>query len=169
MTLKSRAANALITAGMTTAATTTAALVISKLETGSAAAGLNATSHIVWGDEAARVDGFEAKYTLVGGLLNAGAMLAWAVLHEAMPRQQTTVGALTKGLGLSISSRKSSERASHSTNPVQSASVPSTGYARSATMNPTIKRRRRLLGLSQRFTRSSMALSRGGGALAAKR
>lgn len=98
MTFKSRAANALITASVTTAATTAAALVISKLETGSAAAGLNATSHILWGDEAARVDGFEPKYTLVGGLLNAGAMLAWAVLHEAMPRQQTTVGALTKGL-----------------------------------------------------------------------
>lgn len=90
--------NALATAGLTTAATTLAALVISKLETGSAAAGLNATSHIVWGDEAARVDGFEPKYTVVGGLLNAGAMLAWSVVHEAFPRPRGTFAAVTKGL-----------------------------------------------------------------------
>lgn len=90
--------NALATAGLTTAATTLAALVVSKLETGSAPAGLNATSHILWGDEAARVDGFEPKFTVVGGLLNAGAMLAWSVAHEALPRPRNTIAALTKGL-----------------------------------------------------------------------
>lgn len=90
--------NALATAGLTTAATTLAALVVSKLETGSAPAGLNATSHILWGDEAAHVDGFEPKYTVVGGLLNAGAMLAWSVMHEALPRPRGTIAAVTKGL-----------------------------------------------------------------------
>jgi hypothetical protein len=98
MSLKQRAQNVLITGSVTTVATTAAALIVSKLETGSAAAGLNATSHIVWGDEAASVDGFEAKYTLVGGLLNAGAMLAWSVLHEVMPQQTGTLAALGKGL-----------------------------------------------------------------------
>jgi hypothetical protein len=98
MTLKQRAKNVLITGGLTTAATTTAALIVSKLETGSAAAGLNATSHIVWGEEAALVDGFEPKYTLIGGLLNAGAMLAWSVLHEVLPPQPGALNALTKGL-----------------------------------------------------------------------
>ena len=90
--------NVLTTAGLTTAATTIAALGVSKLETGSASAGLNATSHILWGDEAARVDGFEPKYTLVGALLNAGAMVAWSVFHEAMPRTSGPFTALTKGL-----------------------------------------------------------------------
>lgn len=90
--------NALTTAGVTTAATTLAALAISKLSTGSAAAGLNATSHILWGDEAATVDGFEPRYTLVGGLLNAGAMLAWSVMHAATPRSRGPLGALSKGL-----------------------------------------------------------------------
>jgi hypothetical protein len=90
--------NALATAGLTTAATTLAALIISKSETGSAAAGLNATSHILWGDEAARVDGFEPKYTVVGGLINAGAMLAWSVVHEAIPRPRGTFAPITKGL-----------------------------------------------------------------------
>ena len=90
--------NALATAGLTTAATTLAALVVSKLETGSAAAGLNATSHILWGDEAAHVDGFEPKYTVVGGLLNAGAMLAWSVMHEALPRPRGTIAEVAKGL-----------------------------------------------------------------------
>ena len=98
MTLKRRAQNVFITGGLTTVATTAAALIVSKLETGRAAAGLNATSHIVWGEEAASVDGFEPKYTLVGGLLNAGAMLAWSVLHEVLPPQPGALSALSKGL-----------------------------------------------------------------------
>ena len=101
MKIESYTRNAWATAGLTTAATTVAALVISKLETGSAAAGLNATSHIVWGDEAARVDGFEPKYTVVGGLLNAGAMLAWSVLHAALPRPRGMLTAVTSGLFIS--------------------------------------------------------------------
>jgi hypothetical protein len=98
MNLERRATNVLISAGLTTAATTGAALIISKLETGSAAAGLNATSHIVWGDEAASVDHFAPKYTVVGGLLNAGAMLAWSVFHELMPQKPGALGALSKGM-----------------------------------------------------------------------
>jgi len=101
MNAESYTRNAWATAGLTTAATTIAALVISKLETGSAAAGLNATSHIVWGDEAARVDGFEPKYTVVGGLLNAGAMLAWSVLHAALPRPRGAITAVSQGLFMS--------------------------------------------------------------------
>lgn len=98
MGLRESAQNVLITGAVTTAATTAAALLVARWETGSAAAGLNATSHIIWGDEATKVDGFVPKYTLVGGLLNAGAMLAWSVLHETLPRQRSSLGALTKGV-----------------------------------------------------------------------
>lgn len=97
MNLRECTENVLITSAVTTAATTAAALVVSRLETGNAAAGLNATSHILWGDEAARVDGFVPKYTLVGALLNAGAMVAWSVVHEALPRQRGSLSALLKG------------------------------------------------------------------------
>lgn len=67
---------------------TTAAIAASlagRWQSRSYAAPLNATSHIVWGDEAARHDEASAKYTGTGALLHYGAALFWAALHEAMP------------------------------------------------------------------------------------
>lgn len=88
---------ALVTAGIATAVTSVAALLLSKLQTGRAAAGLNATSHIVWGDSAARADAFDVTHTALGATLNAGAMAAWAVVHELLPNARTPLGALAKG------------------------------------------------------------------------
>jgi hypothetical protein len=53
-----------------------------KRETGSAAAPLNATSHIVWGDQAAVQDAPSLKYTLTGFVLNHASAIFWAAVYE---------------------------------------------------------------------------------------
>lgn len=88
----------LVTTGVATAVTTGAALLVSKLETGRAPAGLNATSHIVWGDGAARVDTLDVEHTFLGGVLNAGAMASWALVQELLPRARSPLGAFAKGV-----------------------------------------------------------------------
>lgn len=70
-------------AGLATAAT---AAIAGKRETGSFAAPLNATSHIIWGEEAARQGKASLKYTLSGFLLNHGATIFWASLYERLMR-----------------------------------------------------------------------------------
>src|SRR5688500_2750991 len=60
-------------AAIASVATTAAALLLGRKEVGSAAAPLNATSHIVWGDDAANHDEVDWRHTAVGTLLNAGA------------------------------------------------------------------------------------------------
>jgi hypothetical protein len=89
--------SALMTAGIATAVTSAVALVISKLQTGHASAGLNATSHIAWGDSAALANVPDFKHTAVGAALNTGAMGAWAIVHELLPRARSPLGALAKG------------------------------------------------------------------------
>lgn len=74
--------NTLLTATVAAVGTTIAALAMGQQENGDPAAPLNATSHILWGDEAAEQDGFSVRYTLVGVALNASAMLGWAALQE---------------------------------------------------------------------------------------
>lgn len=51
-------------------------------ETGSWAAPLNATSHILWGDKAASVNRVSPKYTLPGILLTHASAVFWAVFYE---------------------------------------------------------------------------------------
>ena len=70
----------------TTAATTAAIAASGAIELHNAAAPLNAISHIVWGDTAARQNGTSARYTVLGTALNAAAMASWAVLHQAIFR-----------------------------------------------------------------------------------
>lgn len=53
-----------------------------KRETASYAAPINATSHILWGDEAARHDRASLKYTATGFVLNHLAAVMWAAVHE---------------------------------------------------------------------------------------
>ncbi len=53
-----------------------------KREAASYAAPLNATSHIVWGDEAGRRDRPSLKYTATGFVLNHLAAVMWAAVHE---------------------------------------------------------------------------------------
>ncbi|HCY64622.1 MAG TPA: hypothetical protein DHV59_17725 [Oxalobacteraceae bacterium] len=63
-------------------ATTLAAALAGKRETSSYAAPINATSHIVWGDEAARHNRPSLKYTGTGFLLNHAATIMWAAVYE---------------------------------------------------------------------------------------
>jgi hypothetical protein len=65
-------------------AAATAASLAGKCEEGSYAAPLNATSHILWGDEAASKDRASLKYTLTGFLLNHGSAIFWAWFYEKL-------------------------------------------------------------------------------------
>lgn len=75
--------NGLITGAASVAATTMALAAYGKAKEGSAFTPFNAVSHMVFGDEAARVDGWSAKETLTGFGLHASAVHAWAMLYEA--------------------------------------------------------------------------------------
>lgn len=70
-----------------TTATTAATLALGAANDTSAWAPLNAVSHIVWGDEAARHTEASAAYTATGAALNGGAMLMWATAHTALRRR----------------------------------------------------------------------------------
>ncbi|HYD95209.1 MAG TPA: hypothetical protein VEC01_07780 [Noviherbaspirillum sp.] len=63
-------------------ATSAVAALAGKRETASYAAPINATSHILWGDEAARHDSASLKYTVSGFVLNHLAAVMWAAVHE---------------------------------------------------------------------------------------
>src|SRR5512139_1509082 len=55
-----------------------------KRDSGSAIAPINATSHIAWGNRsrAGRVEHADAKHTIPGLLLHAGACVFWASIYE---------------------------------------------------------------------------------------
>ena len=94
----------LVRTAVCTATTTAVATVFSKLQTRRPAAALNATSHIVWGDRAFRVDEADLRHTLVGGLLNAGAMLAWSTVCALLPAPRSAVGRVAKAAGVTAAS-----------------------------------------------------------------
>lgn len=62
--------------------TTAAVALLGRRETGSAAAPINATSHVLYGDEAGTADAVDVKHTLPGLLINTGAGVFWAFLRE---------------------------------------------------------------------------------------
>lgn len=82
MNVASIARQSALPAALATATTTAAVTGLTKLNDGSGAAGLNAVSHILWGDEATSKDELSAKYTLIGGALNSAAVASWAAIHE---------------------------------------------------------------------------------------
>src|SRR6187431_283112 len=96
-----RIARTLLTSAVTSAATTTALLVLSSKDTGHPAAALNATSHIVWGDAATKHDEWDVRHTLVGALLNLGAMGLWSAVHAWLPEPRTLFGAVRKATAVS--------------------------------------------------------------------
>lgn len=87
-----------------TVTTTAVAAVLSKLQTRRPAAALNATSHIVWGDRAFAVDDADVRHTLVGGLLNASAMLAWSAVYGLLPAPRSALGRVAKAAGVTAAS-----------------------------------------------------------------
>jgi hypothetical protein len=91
-----------LTSTIATAATTAAAFLLGQSEAPRAAAPLNATSHILWGEEAKGQTQLDAKYTLTGAALNAGAMVAWSAVHAALfPKKTGLLGALAGGAAVS--------------------------------------------------------------------
>lgn len=68
-------------AGLATAVVATLA---GKRETGSYAAALNATSHIIWGNRAGKQNAPSLKYTLTGFLLDYASGIFWALLYEKL-------------------------------------------------------------------------------------
>lgn len=77
---------ALVSGTLAAAAVTVVASWASRRSTGSAASALNATSHFLWGDRAARRHSYSLKYTGVGFAANYGASVFWALLYEALGR-----------------------------------------------------------------------------------
>ena len=75
---------ALVSGTLAGIAVTAVSALTGKRETGSYAAPLNATSHIVWGDKAALQDRPSLKYTLTGFLLNHAATVFWATAYESL-------------------------------------------------------------------------------------
>jgi hypothetical protein len=76
----------LVSGTMAAAAVTLAASFASRRATGSAAAALNATSHILWGEHAGRRSDYSLKYTGTGFVANYGASIFWALFYEALGR-----------------------------------------------------------------------------------
>jgi len=72
----------LISGTVSGVATALAASVAGKRDAESYAAPLNATSHIVWGDEAALHDEPSMKYTVTGFLLTHASAIFWASIYE---------------------------------------------------------------------------------------
>lgn len=71
-----------VRSGMLAAATTTAAAAIcGQLEEHQPIGPINAVSHILWGDRAARQTKLSLKHTLSGALLNAAAVTSWALVQ----------------------------------------------------------------------------------------
>lgn len=68
-------------AGLATAGT---AALAGRRENGSYAAPLNATSHVVWGDQAAMKNSPSFKYTLTGFLVNHASTLFWAAVQDRL-------------------------------------------------------------------------------------
>lgn len=81
------------TAAIVGTTTTVAAAIAGMAEGQSAAAPINAISHILWGDEAAGKDGLSLKYSAAGTALNGAAVAAWAGVYELL------VGARVKEQG----------------------------------------------------------------------
>lgn len=92
--LLARAATAGSFAGLITTAAVAQA---GARETGSAAAPINATSHVLWGDDAGQTDAVDLKHTLPGLLINVGAGVFWALVHELvlerLPRRDRATAA----------------------------------------------------------------------------
>jgi hypothetical protein len=66
------------------AAATAAVALAGVREAKSGVAPINATSHVLWGDEAGTVDAIDVKHTVPGLLINVGAGVFWALAHELL-------------------------------------------------------------------------------------
>jgi hypothetical protein len=80
-------------AGLTSLA---ALAVCGRLQTGSAAAPINAPSHWIWGDRALRQDGWSLRYTATGLAIHQGSAVFWGLLHQWLRRRNPRPGTLVR-------------------------------------------------------------------------
>jgi hypothetical protein len=76
--------DALVSGTVAAGAITLVASLAARRTSGSAASALNATSHFLWGERAARKEGYSLKYTATGFIANYGASIFWAFFYEAL-------------------------------------------------------------------------------------
>jgi hypothetical protein len=74
----------LVTGSLVCVATLAVAAVRGRVDSGSAVAPINATSHVVFGPAAGDVDGLDLKHTLLGVVINAGASVFWAGIYQPL-------------------------------------------------------------------------------------
>lgn len=91
-------ANTLEASVPASAATTVVVSLCGQAESGNPIAPLNAVSHILWGDEAARQDDASVSHTAVGVALNTAAVTSWAGIYEAAFGGRARRGDVTAGL-----------------------------------------------------------------------
>lgn len=97
--LGTAAGRSLVSGTLAAAAVTLAVTLASRRFARSAPAALNATSHFLWGDAAARRNDYSLKYTATGFATNYAASVLWAFLYEllATRRPRTPARALADG------------------------------------------------------------------------
>jgi hypothetical protein len=75
---------AMATGSLAGLATTATLALLGRRQAGSSVAPINATSHVLWGDEAGTADAVDVKHTVPGVLINGGAGIFWALLRELL-------------------------------------------------------------------------------------
>lgn len=76
--------DALVAGSIVCAVTVTAVALRGRADSGSAVAPINATSHVLYGPEAASADRPDLRHTIPGLLINAGACVFWATVYERL-------------------------------------------------------------------------------------
>ena len=74
----------LVSGAASSVVSTVALALLGRGEAGSAYAPTNAVSHWIWGDEAAKHDGFSLKYTITGYVIHHLSATFWSVLFERL-------------------------------------------------------------------------------------
>jgi len=92
------------TSGPASMATTAVVSLCGKLEEGNSVAPINAISHILWGDRAAREDDVTLKHTAAGVALNTLAITSWAAVYELAFGRAARQGEIAKAMlgGISV-------------------------------------------------------------------
>jgi hypothetical protein len=76
--------DALMAGAVVCAATLAVAALRGRVDSGSAVAPINATSHVVYGPEAGEVEVPDLTHTLLGIAINAGASVFWATVYQQL-------------------------------------------------------------------------------------
>jgi hypothetical protein len=76
--------NALVAGSIVCVATMAAVALRGRADSGSAFAPINASSHVIYGPEAANADLPDVRHTVPGFAINAGACVFWAAIYEGL-------------------------------------------------------------------------------------